>query len=153
MINERLKTIRKQLGLKQSELAKVLNITTRTLQNYEKDADIPASVINKLISLFNVNPTWLLTGQGEMFCFNQSQKNIGINYGGLQVGNIIGEQIEKIEQETKYITSGKDELIEDLEEINQILQEIKAKNPQAYQKVIAKLKQEVKAMKELLDLV
>ena len=150
MINERLKTVRTHLGLKQSELAKLLNITTRTLQNYEKNADIPASVINKLITLFNINPNWLLTGQGEMFINENSQKNIGVNYGGIQVGNIIGEQIEA-KQEVNYPLDT--QVNEELKEINQILQEIKAKNPQAYKKVIHKLKQEAKAMKELLDLV
>ncbi len=151
MIGSRFKEVRKNLGYSQKEFAKLLGIGLTTLKDYEREKFTPKTeAVLKLITLFNINPNWLLTGQGEMFLNESSQKNIGVNYGGIQIGNIIGEQI-KAKQEIKYTSDT--QVNEELKEINQILQEIKAKNPQAYKKVIHKLKQEAKAMKELLDLV
>ena len=68
MIGERIKQVRKELKINQQQFANLLGITERTLRNYEKgEREIPHSVIQKLTHLFNINPTWLLTGQGSMF--------------------------------------------------------------------------------------
>ena len=68
MINERFKQVRKVLGISQKEFANTLGIGLTTLKDYEKGKFPPKTeVIQKLTHLFNINPTWLLTGQGSMF--------------------------------------------------------------------------------------
>jgi len=129
-LNKRLKLIRKALGLTQKEMSNMMGVSLRVYQYYEKGEQKPTyEKLVPLVEKFNINGNWLLTGQGEMFLNGSSQKNIGINYGGMQIGNIIGENVKA------------------KQEINQILQEIRAKNPQAYKKVIHKLKQEAGAVR------
>lgn len=67
-MNERLVLVRKQLKLSQQEFANRLNIKRGTIANYECGRNIPIdAVINLICREFNVNETWLRTGEGEMF--------------------------------------------------------------------------------------
>lgn len=67
-VGERLKTIRKALGITQQKFADRLNVNRGTLANYEigKNEPIDAIVIS-ICREFRVNETWLRTGEGEMF--------------------------------------------------------------------------------------
>ena len=69
MLGERLKKIRKTLGLSQKEIAQMMKVTLRAYQRYESEEQKPS--YEKLVSLLNelkvINPTWLLTGEGPMF--------------------------------------------------------------------------------------
>lgn len=49
--SENLKSKRKQLGLTQKELAEIVGITPRTIQNYENKKTIPTSVVMESISI------------------------------------------------------------------------------------------------------
>jgi|GEM_PF-284220 transcriptional regulator with XRE-family HTH domain len=67
-MKERLKELRKALGLKQYEFAKKLNIKRTTYTNYETGHNNPTdAVIGLICRTFNVNEKWLRTGEGEMF--------------------------------------------------------------------------------------
>lgn len=67
-MNERLKILRKSLGLTQTEFGKRIGMTMQGIQKWEKGKSKPQqSTIKALISTFNVNPDWLLNGTGEMF--------------------------------------------------------------------------------------
>lgn len=67
-MKERLKELRKALGLKQYEFAKKLNIKRTTYTNYETGLNNPTdAVIGLICRTFNVNEKWLRTGEGEMF--------------------------------------------------------------------------------------
>ena len=48
-------------------LANSLHIPFRTWHDYEAGGMIPAQTILRLIEITNVNPHWLLTGDGEKF--------------------------------------------------------------------------------------
>ena len=60
--------IRKKLKLSQQEFANRLNIKRGTIANYECGRNVPIdAVLNLICREFNVNETWLRTGEGEMF--------------------------------------------------------------------------------------
>jgi repressor LexA len=67
-IGERLKTARENKELDQTTLAEKVGVVTRTLQRWEKGEQVPDGLaITKIAKVTNVQPTWLLTGQGEMY--------------------------------------------------------------------------------------
>ena len=67
-LNERIKKLRKAIGLTQQEFAERLNIGRGTLANYEVGRNEPIDAVIALICKeFSVNEHWLRTGEGEMF--------------------------------------------------------------------------------------
>ena len=67
-MNERVKMIRKQLGMTQEQLAQRLGIGKAALSMIETGkAGLSARNRNILVQELNVNPEWLETGEGEMF--------------------------------------------------------------------------------------
>lgn len=67
-MNDRIKELRKSLGLTQQEFADKLNIKRGAIANYEVGRNIPIdAVISLICKEFNVNEDWLRTGEGEMF--------------------------------------------------------------------------------------
>lgn len=74
-MNERLKILRKSLGLTQTDFGKRIGMTMQGIQKWEKGKSKPQqSTIKALISTFNVNPDWLLNGTGEMFLDNANSQ-------------------------------------------------------------------------------
>lgn len=66
--SDRLKTLRKELGLTQEEFANRIRVKRNTVANYETRSRIPVTAILSLICReFNVREEWLLDGIGEMF--------------------------------------------------------------------------------------
>ncbi len=69
MINNRLRDIRKELSLTQENLARVLGIGKSALSMIETGkAALSERNKNILVQELNVNPDWLETGRGNMFC-------------------------------------------------------------------------------------
>ncbi len=69
---ERLKEIRKVLGLNQKQFCEKLGITPVTYSTYETGKIKPRdSVIKAICSIYSINETWLKTGKGEMFINNK----------------------------------------------------------------------------------
>lgn len=67
-MNERIKQLRKTLGLTQQEFAERIGITRNAVANYETGRNEPiGSVLNLIYNEYNVNPDWLRNGSGEMF--------------------------------------------------------------------------------------
>lgn len=67
-MNERLVQIRKAVGLTQTEFAAKLGISRSNIGSYETRATALSSAVIRLVcKTFNVNETWLRTGEGEMF--------------------------------------------------------------------------------------
>lgn len=66
--NERIKELRKALGLKQHELANALGLSTVML-NYIENGKRSLTERNAkyICDKYNVNVQWLLTGEGDMF--------------------------------------------------------------------------------------
>lgn len=67
-MNERIKKLRQQLGLSQDEFGRRLGVTRGAVTNIELNKVEPKPLFVDLICReFNVNETWLRTGEGEMF--------------------------------------------------------------------------------------
>lgn len=65
---ERIKCLRNELELKQDDFGKKLNLTKFAISNYENGrTGVPDRVISDICREFDVNETWLRTGDGEMF--------------------------------------------------------------------------------------
>jgi len=66
-LGELIKKVRNDAGLKQEEFAKSLSVTTNTINRYEKGHRLPDSdFLTRLVNIYNCDPAWLLTGEGEM---------------------------------------------------------------------------------------
>ena len=65
--NTTLKAIRSKLDLNQTEFSERLGLAPSNYSRYETGKQNPKNLVSKLSEIFNVNPTWFLTGQGEMF--------------------------------------------------------------------------------------
>lgn len=86
-MNERLKQLRDHLELTQEEFGKRIGSARNTIANYETGNRVPSNAI--LLSIcreFNVNETWLRTGNGEMFNEMDSM-DIAFNRFGHIMGN------------------------------------------------------------------
>ena len=67
-MKDRLKELRKELGLTQEKFAKRLRMKRNSIANYEIGRNEPIDAVIALICReFNVNETWLRTGEGEKF--------------------------------------------------------------------------------------
>jgi len=67
-LHNRLKELRKKLGLSQTEFGNQIDKNYTTVQRWELGKnDIPSAVISHICHEFNVNPDWLYTGNGDMF--------------------------------------------------------------------------------------
>ena len=67
-MNERLKRLRKTLGLSQEEMGKKIGVGKTSISKLESGENNPSERTVLLIcTTFNVNESWLRTGEGEMF--------------------------------------------------------------------------------------
>lgn len=67
-MKERIKKLRKELGMTQAEFAQKIGTSQNVLANYEIGRRNPSnSVINNISKTFDVNEEWLRTGEGKMF--------------------------------------------------------------------------------------
>lgn len=82
-LGDRLKESRLQMGLSQGEMARKMQENQQTWSRYENNTTFPPrDVLEKLVSLFNFNLHWLVTGNGDMFINNVylvSQKKVVLN--------------------------------------------------------------------------
>lgn len=67
-MNERIKELRKAIGITQQELADKLGLKRNTIATYEIGKAVPSDrVISDLCNKYSVNEEWLRNGTGEMF--------------------------------------------------------------------------------------
>lgn len=67
-MHERIKQVRKAKGLTQQALADKIAVSRNNIASYETGKSRPGDAVIALICReFNVNETWLRTGEGEMF--------------------------------------------------------------------------------------
>ena len=67
-MHERIKELRKALGLTQQEFADRIGSVQNTITGYETGRRVPSNqVITLICREFDVNENWLRTGEGEMF--------------------------------------------------------------------------------------
>lgn len=67
-MHNRIKEVRKNANLTQQEFADRLGISRSNIGNYENGSRVPIDAAVKLIcAKFNVNETWLRTGEGDPY--------------------------------------------------------------------------------------
>lgn len=66
-LSERLKFVRKKKNLTQMDVANAIGITQATYSELERGLVKSSGKIVELANLFDVSPTWLATGQGDMY--------------------------------------------------------------------------------------
>jgi transcriptional regulator with XRE-family HTH domain len=86
-MEQRLKLVRKKLGLTQQEMADRLHIKRNTFANYELGRNAPIDAVVTLICReFGINEVWLRTGEGgedNMFTKVDADDRYSINLGKL----------------------------------------------------------------------
>ena len=86
-MNERIKALRKRLGLTQQAFADRLKIARGHIGAYEVGKNAPSdAVISLICKEFNVNEIWLRTGEGgddNMFTKVNEEDRFSINLGKL----------------------------------------------------------------------
>ncbi len=66
--NERVRELRKSLGLSQTKFGEKLGVSKDVVVNIELErVELKELMLNLICKTFNVNPLWILDGQGEMF--------------------------------------------------------------------------------------
>ena len=86
-MRERLKELRKALGLTQQEFADRIGISRGNIATYETREGSPgSSVVNLICREFSVNETWLRTGEGEMFVPTKRDDEIAEFVGKVMAG-------------------------------------------------------------------
>lgn len=79
MLNEKLKKLRKEKGITQSELAKIVGVSTSMIGMYETDARKPSyEVLTKIAQYFRVSTDYLL-GKTE---YTTVDEKIDVELGG-----------------------------------------------------------------------
>lgn len=83
-MQRRIKQLRKSLGLTQQKFADALGVKPNTISQYESGRNEPIDAVISLICReFNVNETWLRTGEGEMFLQLSRQEELAAFFGDL----------------------------------------------------------------------
>lgn len=100
-MNARLKKLRKSLGLNQEEMAAALGVGQSTYSQFETGAKPIRSVyVEVLRSMYNANPDWLYTGEGDMFIKSSRDEEFLAAYEGLteESKKLIFDLIMKLKQ-------------------------------------------------------
>ena len=67
-VQNEIKTLRKELGLTQTEFGKKIGVKGNTITTYENGTRTPSdAVVLAICREFSVSEEWLRTGRGEMF--------------------------------------------------------------------------------------
>ena len=86
---DRFVEIRKYYGLSQPEFAKKINKTQGFVSNIETGrCDISKNTLHAICSIFNINETWLVTGEGDMFVKGQLVSKVDKENIGLRIKQI-----------------------------------------------------------------
>lgn len=75
-MNNRIRTLRKSLGMTQEEFGEQLGVTKLTVLRWERDNKVPEPSIRLICRVFQVNKRWLETGEGDMVIDRQSSSHV-----------------------------------------------------------------------------
>lgn len=119
---ERIKTYRKNKGLKGYQLATLIGVSSGTLSDIENEKTTPkAETIQKLIRHTDINSVWLMTGEGEMTATaplvqpgmsSQQQQAYPVPTGSM--ARLVAMAVEVLESEDQVLTGALSQSIEAL---------------------------------------
>lgn len=136
-IGDRLKVIREHLKLSQNQFVEVFNIKQATLSKYERnDLSIPDELKMKLMTEYNINLNWLLTGQGSMFLDKEVTPTVNTE-----------ALLLKSEYEKRLL-----ELEQKLETEKKIVADLKDKNLELSQDLIDEMRRRIKLEEKNLNI-
>lgn len=88
-IGRRLATLRAHLGRTQVEMARDLEVSPRTYQNYERgEREIAATVLRTIYRTFHIDPVWVLDGDQTPPVFRDDAKDADLLH-------VILEEVER----------------------------------------------------------
>ena len=112
-MKDRIKALRKALGMTQQEFADKLGLKRNSVANYEIGRNIPMDpIINSMCREFGVNEVWLRTGEGgdeNMFMQITEDDRFSLSLGKLSVAdnefakNMLNAIAEASPEKLKYI--------------------------------------------------
>lgn len=83
-MDERIRELRKALGLNQTEFGGKIGVKQGTIAGYESGNRIPLdTVISSICRVYNVSEIWLRTGEGDMFRPMSRDDELAAFFGGL----------------------------------------------------------------------
>jgi len=91
-LNERLKLVRKSLGMSQAEISKVIGSSVPAWQAYESGKNVPGGKILEALVRLGFNVNWVLTGDGQIRFSDGGQSINGssnIQVGGSVSGTVL----------------------------------------------------------------
>jgi transcriptional regulator with XRE-family HTH domain len=115
-LNQRLRQYFDNTGLSQKEIAKSVNTSEQTISLTLSGKTTPKSdLLERICKVYDVNPTWLITGEGQM---KRSENGISLSNKPKDNGQYGNEVFERLQQEVAYLKQlieVKDKLISFLE--------------------------------------
>lgn len=125
-MQNRIKELRKSLGLNQTEFGTKIGVTTSAISGYELGTRVPSDAIIKSICReYKVNETWLRTGAGDMFRSVSREQALGEGIRKILVDRPVSFQAALISTLLKFDPDGPEWAI--LEKIlGQLIEEAKA---------------------------
>ena len=111
-VGKKLKELRKSSGFTLEEICKQLNISPSTYTRMEKGETATwASMIDKICSIYNIEPEELLLSEEKYILINNNQKGGSTTLTGNSINNLSEKVIDLYER----MLSEKDKKIADLE--------------------------------------
>ena len=86
-MGERIKELRKALGLTQQEFSDRIGVKRNTIAQYESGRNEPLdAVITLICRTYDVSEEWLRTGEGDMFVQRSRDEELAAFFGDLMAG-------------------------------------------------------------------
>ena len=111
-MKDRIKAIRKEVGLTQTDFGKRIGVKGNTITGYETGLRNPSdAILNSICREFNVNEVWLRTGEGEPFSKIDENDRYIIN-----LGKLAGVDNEFIKNAVNFIAETEPEKLKVIED-------------------------------------
>jgi len=82
-INERISQIISESGLSKTDFAKKISVSQQYVSKLSKDGTPSDRTISDICSIFNINDSWLRSGEGEMYKHLSRNEEISLFMGEL----------------------------------------------------------------------
>ncbi len=111
---EKIKLLRKQNNLTQSELASSTGVSLRTIINYEKNNKTPQKqdVLNKLASVFNVEVSYLIEDKNNDYIQSIRKKSSSSN---ISKPDFLADEIKRFFEDNTFSDTEKETLLRKIE--------------------------------------